>query len=219
MNPLSFLQNISLLLVYVIPGYVATEVKNFLLPTKRKDSFSRFLESVLLSYIIVGIIEVIYYLFLHYVKKCEKYIPIDLSSFKISLLLLILGVLTGYISAMLLKSDKVRNFISRLNVDFSFHPNVWNEQLYKNNGECPFVRVYLENERVIYDGFVRAYTTDPNEDSQEIYLIGYRSFSYEGDLLDDYYGKWGYGVLIKKDSFSRMEFLDIKNCNSESVHF
>lgn len=209
MNQLSFLQNVSLLLVYVIPGYVATEIKNFLLPTKKKDSFSRFLESVLLSYIIIGVIEVVYYLFLHYVKKCEKYVPLDLSNLKISLLLLVLAVLTGYIHATLLKSSKVKNIINRLNVNFSFHPNVWNELLYKNNGECPFVRVYLENERVIYDGFVRAYTVDPNEGSQEIYLIGYRSFSYDGVLLEDHYGEWRYGVLIKKDSFSRMEFLDI----------
>ncbi|MDH7578468.1 MAG: DUF6338 family protein [Bacillota bacterium] len=217
MEWLGLLQYLSLLLVYVVPGYIAMEVKNFLLPTRKKETFSRFLESVLLSYVILGIFETFWHLFRH-----DSTYSFSISAdFRYGLLLVFLGVIFGFILALLIKSHFTQKFLQLIGVTTNYYPSLWNEQLdgtvrkkktfIGKNDDYIFVRVYLDNERVIYDGFLNAYDSDPNNQERNIYLIGYRCFSYDGDEIANNYGNWKTGVLIKGDRISRLEFMELEN--------
>lgn len=218
MTWLSVLQNLNLLLIYVVPGYMAIAVKSLLLPTRKKELYSFFFESVILSYIILGLVEGLRQLYYAAIKNTELYQQLNLSSISTGFLLILIGIIFGTIMAIISKSDWLYKIFRKIGVNINHYPTLWNEKLdknnedYKNNDFPPFVRVYLESERVIYDGFVESFTSDPNYEEKEIYLIGYRCFSYDDQIcLEDNYGNWSAGILLKNAKMSRIEFLELKS--------
>lgn len=75
--------------------------------------------------------------------------------------------------------------------------------------KTPYIRAYLLNDGVIYEGFLSNYSCDPNEENPEIYLIGYICYSYASNELANNYGDWNAGVLLKRSDISRLEILSV----------
>lgn len=193
------------------------EVKNLLLPTRKKDPIYRLLESILFSYVLLIIIEAARWLSCKYISKTQ-FTSFNVTKLENWLIIILIGIFFGFIMAIVVRSRITHVLLSYLGISITHYPSAWNEVLdgesvkYNNHRDnrdkgSVFIRVYLDEEQIIYDGFVKAFTSDPNVLERDIYLMGFRSFSYNGELLEDYYGNWSVGVLISANRISRLENL------------
>lgn len=203
------LTNLPLLLIYIIPGYVTIEVKNYILPSNKKDNFKQFLSSLFISYILIIIADFSRYVWHYLFYPDSSFSRLSLTSSKTVILLIILGIIVGYLFARLLESSWFLVILTKLKFDPSTHATVWNQVFSKSSksNTSPYLRVYLGKENLIYEGYLKYHTCNPSEQIRELYLVGYRSYDYDGQLLEDNYGQYDIGALINYSQISRLEVL------------
>lgn len=200
-----FLAQLPNVLVFIIPGFLALEVYRFLLPTKKRNTFERLLESIFLSYLIYGLFLGINWL-LCAIRKTNNNVTTDQLATSTIYIILLMSIIIGIALALISKSALFKNAMKRVfNISIIEHPTVWNAVLQRK--DSAWVRVYLDNDRIIYIGWLDKYSCNPNDDVREIYLTSYQSYSYDEPEhpIDNFIEIDTNGVLINADRISRIE--------------
>lgn len=187
---------------------LALELQYLCGPPVKKNNFLLFLESILLSYLLLAIVDGVRFLAYKFFDLNGSYVRLDPSIPSTAILLITCAIALGYLIGYLLGIRWVKTLASKLGLEVNPHASTWNAVLCRRD-KAPYIRAYLLNEGVIYEGFLSNYSCDPNEENPEIYLIGYICYSYAGNELANNYEDWNAGVLLKRSDISRLEILAV----------
>ncbi|MBU3110296.1 DUF6338 family protein [Clostridium lacusfryxellense] len=181
------------LLILFIPGYIALTISSNYRQDYKIDDKKLVVLSVLYSFIIdtslrfiIFILKFIYFSIATWksfstISVYRDSIAINKSSLFYIIGMLVLGVMTSWILTRC-SSFKISLWINK----FLFKSNllpcsvVWNKAL-----ECDdnWVKIYLKDENVLYYGKIDMFSSNPNDNRREVYLINY--ISYYLDTLDE----------------------------------
>jgi len=151
---------------FLLPGYVATELRNALVRTKKRDNFERAASSLLLSllaYLLAGCVVRVAYR-----ETWLEHATISLSGWLFVAAMFAFAVGLGYLMARLMTWKNLQKWLYQHHVDFSQYPNVWNE-MWHCEAQAPWVVVQMKDGAQVF-GAVRAYTADPDETRRELWL-------------------------------------------------
>jgi len=121
MDPIELLKGLPVLLVYVIPGYVSASVIAYMWPSRQKDNFILFLESVLLSYLLLAIVDGARLVPYKFFNIHGSYTRLDPSSPSTSILLITCAIALGYLIGYLLGTRWVKTLASKLGLEVNPH--------------------------------------------------------------------------------------------------
>jgi len=168
------------LLIYFVPGFVALRIRINYGMEKRFNSFDTVLYSVLYSFIVGIALSAITAITEAFEKEFVfRWFSDPTRNTINNIVLLLLGVMLGYV---LVKSpewkigSKIRGVFNSTIEPYS---SVWYKAV--NNPETgAYARVYLSN-GLMYDGILKHYTTDPDEEQKELVLTAYVVRVYQTD--------------------------------------
>lgn len=156
------------LLLLFIPGYIALIIKTKYLPQKKLDNFDAILYSILYSFIVGIVFEL-----LRYIKNLAIPGTVLLGEgYKKQLVFLLLGLALG---CFLTKAPKWKigaSFSNLLNKHLDVNTDVW-EKAMRHPDDGAWATVYLKN-GMIYEGVLKHFTDDPNNERKELILYDYK---------------------------------------------
>jgi len=154
------------LVTFILPGYVAIQLRDFLVRSKKRDNFERFATSLLISlgaYVCAqGVVFAIHR------GGWREHTTVRLENLPFLLLVFALAAGAGYVNARLIMSIWLQQRLYRHGLDLGEHPNVWNE-IWNCPNEAPWVLVRMKDGAECW-GKVRAYSVDPNDHERELWL-------------------------------------------------
>lgn len=185
-------------IVYVYPGFITLVVYRFAMFKSVEENKNTFIKSIIISYL--------YTLPFQFGGKN----PIEfgfLSHFIIILLAVALPI--GW--NMAIRRNKLKKIIRFLGIKTEFYDNLMDIMFYKEGG-CVWVRAYMDDRKIMYEGSLRHYESDINRE-QQIILSGYRLYNYNKitkkyDLLVyDYSLDQKQWVRLLEKNVTRVEFV------------
>ena len=199
--PLSSLQNFisqfQFILYYLVPGYIVLKTVSTFIPIKKVVDIHFWLETILWGFVIKAEIKVLQ-------KIPNTDWLSNYSNIYTILTAIFLAICTGFIVAKTQTSGWFKNILRKIfNLDQEPHANVWYVVL--NNKEGIYARVYLKQHELIYEGTVIMFTSDPNQNSREVYICSFIKYSTDGTMLEDFASHPDIGVLINEENISCIE--------------
>lgn len=171
-------------------------IKSFILSENINNDKYVILKSIVLSYIIVNIEKTIIFNNFDY----NNIATLDSCFIVITILI---AILIGYLIPKIMLSDIFCSILKMLGINKSMQPNVW-----CNIADLEFgvwIRVYINSEKVIYDGKLRKFE-EPDEDKDYyISLSNYSSYSYSGEDMENNRSDSNKWVVINAKSINRFE--------------
>ena len=190
-------------IVYVYPGFITIVLYRLAISKSVEENKNTFIKSIIISYLYT--------------------IPISyfsgLSPYKFTMcqhtFLLIISVLIPIIWNKIIHIKIFKNFIRMIGIKTEIYDNLMDIMFYKENGTV-WVRVYLDEQKVMYEGSLRHYESDINTKHQLI-LTGYSQYNYNekthkyDEILYDYTSdsasKEKQWIRILEKNITRMEFV------------
>lgn len=189
---LLIIKNISYIMVYIVPGCIAFFIGDFIICAEGKHDNFYILKSIIFSYVMVNIVK----LFIH----TETSAPIFF------IVCVILSVVFAFVFATIITSDKFKSVLKKMSIDRTYSIDVWDDiKSLLNKDEGFWLTVYLEKEKIIYQGIPRKFQEQIGSMDYYVFLKNYSSYSYEGNELSDYSSDSSKWVAIKANEISRIE--------------
>lgn len=189
--------------LYVIPGFIATGIMFFRVPTRKRSDFERLTISVIFSIPIYGLGLLL-----------DKLTPVSFTSntalyFAFSVPC---AILAGYLVSGIMKAVWFPDVVQKiLKVDFDLAPGVWNlifdvrkrERIDAWDG---WVKVYTMD-GATYLGYASHYTIEPDVPEKELFLSrAYRlQMDAAGNVMQEI--PIDHGVFLPSQAITRVEFL------------
>jgi hypothetical protein len=171
--------DIARLIAYVLPGYAATELRNLLVRSKRRNDFERLASCLLLSLVsyalAVGVVGIIYG------RDSSSHATVSLQNWPFVTLLFAFALLIGYALARIITCRSLQRWLYRHHLDLTEYPNVWNE-LWHCEAGAPWALVRMKDGSTVF-GAVRSYSAGPDDTQRELWLFPVRKIM--GDVNDD----------------------------------
>jgi hypothetical protein len=159
------ISNVAAIVIYILPGFLATELRYFLVPARKGTDFERLVWSVFFS--LLGFLAASLVVLALYKADWRRHTSARDLEFVIPLWFF--ALLAGILVAQLTKSSVMKAALrKRCHVAYSEFPSIWNE-IWQCPEEALFVRVHLGDGSVHF-GAVHAYTRDPAEQQRELWL-------------------------------------------------
>lgn len=185
-------------IVYVYPGFITVVLYRFATSKSVEENKNTFIKSIIISYL--------------YTIPISYFSGITPSEFIMSqqVLLLVMSVLIPLVWNRIIHWDVFKKFIRRMGIKTEIYDNLMEIMFYKENGKV-WVRAYLDEQKVMYEGSLRHYESDINR-KQQIFLSGYREYHYNetthkyDEIIYDYASDEKEWVRIFENNISRMEF-------------
>lgn len=174
---------------YLVPGYIFFNIKNYFAYSKRTEDKQILLKSVLVSFIINSFINI-------FVDSSSKYfifVSICLAAF------------LGLIYMKILDSSVVKSLVSCFRLTKSFHDDIFKDIIDEECGN--WIRIFLENDRVIYTGQIVRYEDCTQDDHRYITINRYSVNSYDGEELCCYDSNIYEVAVINLKAVSRFELI------------
>jgi len=159
--------NVAELVLFILPGYLATQLRDFLIRTRKPDNFERFAWSLFLS--LVAYLPTTQVMKWAYGGGWRQRTNVSLDNLLFIIVLFGFAMATGYVAARLNTSRRLQGVLRRWHVDTSEHPNVWNE-IWQCERGAPWVIVRLKDGGECF-GALRRYSVDPNDSYRELWLF------------------------------------------------
>lgn len=182
-------------IVYVYPGFITLMIYRFIIAKNVEENEYTLIKSIIISYIYVAILEGI--------------TKINFSKFIIPhhIILLIVACIVPIIWNCIFKSSIATKSLRAIKIDTSVHENMLESLRAKEEGL--WIRVYMDDYGIMYEGTLRGHESDPNRE-QQIALSGYRFYrinskSKEKECIIDYANKKQHWVKIREKDITRME--------------
>jgi hypothetical protein len=197
------LSSLPLLIIYIVPGYVFISEMNFILGNKKVDDKNILLKSVAISFIITNLLSVLY------LKTYNA--NFDISLPKNIFFTILITIVFAYVVSIFLKSEICGSAFKYLNISNSLKSDIFNDLVDFELGM--WIRVYLQDEKLIYQGKIRKFDRTSEDGNTYIALSNYLLQNYDGEILEnseEFNTRW---VLISlKDNF-RIELFYEPNSN------
>ncbi len=200
MNINDVIEIIPKLFLYFIPGYIAIHIKSHFKNEKSaKDS-----HVLIMSIVVTFIINILVELIINVVNKviCK---PIVLNDYNKPVLLLIGAIIIGCLWVLFYDSKLEKWINIRMKSNTTSEPNVWNKAMKCENGA--WVRVYLYDQNILYEGKLLNYTIDPEEEKREILLGSFTSYNINDKKEIEVYSDNKKMVLINCNELTNIEIL------------
>jgi hypothetical protein len=168
--------DIARLVAYVLPGYAATELRNLLVRTKKRNDFERLASCLLLSLVAYALAVGVAHL--RYGAGSVQHTTVSLENWQFVGLLFVFALSLGYILARLTTCRSLQRWLRRHHVDLTEYPSVWNEIWHCETG-APWVLVRMKDESTVF-GAVRAYSAGADDTQHELWLFPVRQTSGDG---------------------------------------
>lgn len=188
------------LFLYFIPGYIAIHIKSYFKNEKSAKDTHVLIMSIVVTFIINILLNFIIYL----INKitCKTIILNDNNK---PLVLLIGSIIIGYLWVRFYDS-KLEKWINKvMKSNTTSEPNVWNKAMKCENGA--WVRVYLYDQNILYEGKLLNYTIDPEEERREILLGAFASYNINDKQEIESYNEDRKTVLINCNELTNIEIL------------
>jgi len=158
--------DIARLVAFVLPGYVAIELRNFLVRTKKRDNFERLASSLFISLIAYTLAACV--MRLAYRDDWKSRTTICLANWFFVGVIFFFAILLGYAIARLTTCRRLQDYLYKHHVDLTQYPNVWNEIWHSERG-APWAIVRMRDGSECL-GAIRAYSVDPDDPYRELWL-------------------------------------------------
>jgi hypothetical protein len=168
--------DIARLVAYVLPGYLATELRNLLVRTKKRNDFERLASCLFLS--LVSYVLAAAGVWLAYGDQWALHTTVSLQNWCFVLLLFVFAALLGYAVARLTTWHGLQRWLYKHHVDLTEYPNVWNEIWHCEEG-APWVLVRMKDGSTVF-GAVKAYSADADDTQRELWLFPVRDLDEDG---------------------------------------
>jgi len=168
--------DIARLVAYVLPGYVATEFRNLLVRTKKRNDFERLASSLFLS--LVAYVLAVAVARLTHRTDWQSHTTINLTNWWFVGLLFTFALSLGYVLARFATCRALQRWLYKHHVDLTEYPNVWNE-IWHCEGGAPWALVRMKDGSTVF-GAVRAYSAEADDPQRELWLFPVREIGEEG---------------------------------------
>lgn len=158
-----------MLLIYIVPGYLFLVIKNYILGYDNDNKDNIVLKSILISYIFITIEEIFFkYLVAHPMWfSTDIYILIfkfyryNISDVYYICSIIIFAITSAYIISRIVQTDKWWEITESLGIKHTLYSNIWDDIIKSKEG--PYVRVYINAEKIMYDGKLKVYEHNKKE--------------------------------------------------------
>lgn len=186
-------------IVYVYPGFITIVLYRFAIFKSVEENKNTFIKSIIISYL--------------YTLPISYFSEIAPSEFTMCqhVLLLVMSVLVPLVWNKIIHSKNFKEIIRRIGIKTEIYDNLMDIMFYKENGMA-WVRVYLDEQKVMYEGSLRHYESDINR-KQQIILSGYREYHYNeathkyDEEIYNYESDRRQWIRILEENITRMEFV------------
>lgn len=201
MNIKELVDNIPILLLYFIPGYIALSIKKYFRSEYEIKDTHLLMMSLIVSFVLKSFID-FFVGILNNILKLE----FQLSQENESILLILLSLVVGLAWCRIYDMEKLKKWINKfMDKDIDFSTNVWNIALESKEGA--WVTVYIKDEDLVYTGVLSKYTIDPDDKNREILLSRYSKYNMTTGKLIQEFNDEDNCVLIKCNEMNRIEIL------------
>jgi len=183
---------VAAVMAYVAPGFVAVQLRYFLVPARKGSDFELLAWSVIFSVVGYALASQVYG------GPLRGFAP---RGFFVSQWLFCIAAACGV--ACVSSSKQTGDLLSLFGIDYCKYPSVWNESWQRDEG-APWVRLRLQDGSVCC-GAVRLYTRDPAETQREILLFPVYGLNSEEQPTNKIEGV---GLLVNAGNILAAEFLD-----------
>lgn len=168
------------LFLYFIPGYIALSIKKHFKSEKDCKDTHMIILSIVVSFIITSVTDIALFWISKFMNK-----QFIISEMNKNLILIFISILIGCLWVIYYDSSIEKYINKLLNCNMNSQSNVWNKAMRAPNGA--WVRVYLYEQDLLYEGKLENYTIDPEESNREILLTSYTSYSIKTkDKIEEY---------------------------------
>lgn len=193
------LEIIRLYIVYVYPGFITLVIYRFAISKSVEENKNTFIKSIIISYL--------YTLTFFLIFKIE---PIK---FKIwhHIIIVLIAVIVPISWNLIVRQSWFKYIISKIGIRTEIYDNLMDIMFYKENAVV-WVRAYMDEQKVMYEGSLRHYESDINR-QQQVILSGYRMYNYNENTkkydikVFDYALDQKQWVRILEKNITRMEFV------------
>lgn len=193
------LEIIRLYIVYVYPGFITLVIYRFAISKSVEENKNTFIKSIIISYL--------YTLPFFLIFKIE---PIK---FKIwhHIIIALIAVIVPISWNLLVRQSWFKYIIRKIGIRTEIYDNLMDIMFYKENAVV-WVRAYMDEQKVMYEGSLRHYESDINR-QQQVILSGYRMYNYNENTkkydikVFDYAFDQKQWVRILEKNITRMEFV------------
>jgi hypothetical protein len=197
------LNQIKLIVWFIIPGFITASVKSFLLPTLKKTDFVRFIESIIFSFINIAITSSVFFVVWKLgLKRASNHLIYKENDYLFIIENFIVAVSSGIWVSLILKSNVYKFFLLKVGINYSVWPSVWNDVMQIPNGG--WIRIHTK-QGLIYGGALVKYSVDPNIQQQAIFLKEACYLDEDGYLKEEIKGE---GVYISESEIQSVEFIN-----------
>lgn len=185
-------------IVYVYPGFITLTIYRFALSKSIEENKNTFIKSLIISYL--------YVLPFQLLGKD----PIKLG-FGQHLILIIGAIILPIIWNAFIRTNRFKKIIRFLGIKTEIYDNLMDIMFYKEDGTV-WVRAYMDDQKIMYEGSLRHYESDINR-KQQIILSGYRIYNYNETTKKYELSEYDYSsdhkqwVRLLEENITRMEFV------------
>lgn len=186
---------VPLLAIYVVPGYIFLYVKTFMSSNKKNEDKNIILKSIIISYIIINAENAI--------LSISVGIRLDISSSIFILITVCIAAISAYLMTLFSLSEYCNSLMKKSKINKSIKPDILTELSDLQYGV--WLRVYIQSEKVIYQGKLRKYEKLSDDGQYQILLSNYQSYSYDDKEYENNYGDNTRWVLLNVKENYRIE--------------
>lgn len=183
--------------IYITPGYLFVETYKYTRNLQRSNFKKNILEYIMVSFCICSVSKWI----LGY-----KYDNVMIDLPIVTIVILVMSTISGYLYAIFIRKF-LNQILKKLKINHTINLNILSDMIDKDCGT--WARVYLNNEKIVYYGAIKAFDKKDNYNDGFIVLNQYKVYNYgKNDLFESVLPteeKKTYFVSIKMSEISRIE--------------
>ncbi|KAB3534504.1 hypothetical protein F8154_08830 [Alkaliphilus pronyensis] len=164
---------------------------------KQKETGDIFLKSIVLSYFLIILVNLVF-------KFFTSNLSLENNHFHV-LILLFVSLIIGYLWAQFFQSELCCVLLGKIGINRSFRASIWDDLVDLRLGL--WIRIYLPNDQIIYQGKLRKYEEKENRENYYIILSNYTIYNYDAKCIfdnTDIINEW---VAVNTKDISRIELL------------
>lgn len=186
-------------IVYVYPGFITIVLYRFAVFKSVEENKNTFIKSIIISYL--------YAIPVGYFSGIE---PPDFEMCQ-HVVLLVISVIVPLAWNQIIHLGIYKKIIQKIGIKTEIYDNLMDIMFYKENGKV-WVRVYMDEQNLMYEGSLRHYESDINR-KQQVILSGYREYHYNkathkyDEMFYNYETDEKQWIRILEENITRMEFV------------
>lgn len=186
-------------IIYVYPGFITLVIYRFAISKSVEENRNTFIKSIIISYL--------------YTLPFLLVFKIEPTEFKFwnHIIIILISVMIPISWNLIVRQSWFNRMIKKLGIRTEIYDNLLDIMFYKENATV-WVRAYMDEQKVMYEGSLRHYESDINR-KQQVILSGYRMYNYNESTkkydmkVFDYANDQKQWVRIVEDNITRMEFV------------